>query len=132
LIRVFRAVDNIFIRLEVEATSICMSDEVGLLCGCGEFCGSCAYHTGEKQPLCPGCASHKGRPFWGVCKIYDCIAEHGVEHCGKCEEFPCDSFIDHYEESTPEGQRNAVFRAGLLAYRARHGDVKTLELLRKL
>jgi len=124
--------DADFIREAVEALAIDMAEEQDLLNGCGEFCGTCAYYTGEKQPPCPGCASHKGRPFWGVCKVYDCIADHGVEHCGKCEEFPCDSFIGHYEESAPEGQRNAVFQAGLLAYRARHGDRKMLELLRKL
>jgi len=109
-----------------------MAEERGLLSGCGEFCGPCPYHTGEKQPPCPGCASHEGHPFWGECKVYECIVAKGVAHCGLCSEFPCDPFVDHYEESAPDGQRAAVHRAGVLAYRARHGDEKTLMLLKKL
>lgn len=100
--------------------------------GCGEFCGTCSYHTGNKQPYCPGCNVVKGKPFWGECKIFECINKHGIEHCGLCEEFPCDEFINHYEEALPEGQKNAIFRAGLLAYRSKHGDVKTVELLKSL
>jgi len=109
-----------------------MAEESGYFPGCGEFCGSCPYHTGEKQPSCPGCDVVKGKPFWGECEVYTCIAEHGVEHCGLCGEFPCDLFINHYEEAAPEGQRSAVFRAGVLAYRAKHGDAKALKLLKKL
>lgn len=109
-----------------------MTDTNGYLPGCGEYCGLCPYHTGVKQPLCPGCNVVKGKPFWGECKIYICTSDHDVQHCGVCEEFPCEDFINHYEEALPEGQRNAVFRAGLLAYRAIHGDTKTIKLLEKL
>jgi len=38
----------------------------------------------------------------------------------------------HYDPDNPEGQRNAVVRAGILAYRTRHGDDKALELFRKI
>jgi len=116
--------------MEVEA--IDLVEEHRHLAGCGEFCGSCAYHTGEKQPPCPSCEEHRGHPFWGECRTYSCITAHGVGHCGVCEEFPCENFINQYDPGNPEGQRDAVFRAGLLAYRARHGDANTLKLLRKL
>ena len=109
-----------------------MDDESSLLAGCGEFCGSCPYHTGEKQPLCPGCVSHGGHPFWGECGLHACMEDHGVDHCGACGEFPCDKFIDQFDPNSPEGQRSSIFRAGVLAYRARHGEGKTLELLGKL
>ncbi len=99
---------------------------------CGEFCSTCVYHTGGKEPHCPGCGTVRGKPFWGRCPIYACADKKGVEHCGLCPDFPCDAFIGHYEESLPEGQRNAVTRAGILAYRARHGDDKTIELLKKI
>jgi hypothetical protein len=106
-------------------------DEV-IFPGCGEFCNSCVYYTGEKEPKCPGCSSENGEPFWGECSVFKCMADRNVEHCGLCGEFPCDLFINHYEETLPEGQRVAVLKAGVLAYRARHGDEKTIELLRKI
>jgi hypothetical protein len=40
--------------------------------------------------------------------------------------------MNHYDPNNPEGQRNAVVRAGILAYRTEHGDKKTLEMLNKL
>jgi hypothetical protein len=98
--------------------------------GCGTLCTDCEYHTGEKTPQCPGCSSMKGKPFWGECKLYACIMEHDVEHCGVCTEFPCDMFIETFDPS--HGQVSAVIRAGILAYRAKHGDEKTVELSRKV
>ncbi|NLF09639.1 MAG: DUF3795 domain-containing protein [Pirellulaceae bacterium] len=60
---------------------------------CGLHCGSCEYH-GEK---CPGCGHLDGRPFWtehlptGVCPMHDCCRNvKQLEHCGLCEEFPCE------------------------------------------
>jgi hypothetical protein len=74
----------------------------------------------------------EGEALLGECKIYSCHSDRGVRHCGLCGDFPCNEFINHYEETLPEGQRNAVFRAGLLDYRVRHGDEKTVALLKKL
>jgi len=109
-----------------------MIDEYSYFPGCGEHCPTCHYHAEGSSPHCPGCDVVKGRPFWGECKIYSCHSDRGVQHCGLCGDFPCDDFINHYEEALPEGQRNAVFRAGVLAYRARHGDEKAVALLKKL
>ena len=97
---------------------------------CGTVCDDCEYLKGEKQPSCPGCASVEGKPFWGECRTYSCAGEQGVEHCGLCGEFPCDRFIATFDPS--HGQVSAVIRAGILAYRARHGDEKAVELSRKL
>jgi len=47
-------------------------------------------------------------------------------------DFPCDFFVEHFDPNNPEGQRNAVTRAGLLAYRKKHGDKKWLNLVTKL
>jgi hypothetical protein len=55
-----------------------------------------------------------------------------MAHCGECGEFPCEQFIGHYDPNNPEGQRNAVVRAGVLSYRAKHGDQKTSILLNKI
>jgi hypothetical protein len=111
-----------------------MSKGFGLLTVCGEDCGHCQNYLGEKQPRCAGCDALKGKPFWatGTCPIYACTNKQGVNHCGVCKEFPCEQFMNHYDPNNPEGQRNAVARAGILAYRAKHGDEKASALLNKL
>ena len=106
-----------------------MVDDV-IFSGCGTVCDDCEYFKGEKEPKCPGCEALEGKPFWGSCQTYACVQEHGVEHCGVCGEFPCDRFIETFDPS--HGQVSSVIRAGLLAYRARHGDEKAVELSRKL
>jgi hypothetical protein len=98
--------------------------------GCGVICNDCEYLTGEKEPKCPGCTIHEGKPFWGECPTFSCVKEHGVQHCGLCGEFPCDRFIDMYDPA--HGQVSSLIRAGLLAYRAKHGDEKAVELARKI
>jgi hypothetical protein len=97
---------------------------------CGALCDYCVYFREEKQPTCPGCRAVEGKPFWGSCETYACAEEHGVEHCGLCGDFPCDGFVSRYDPS--EGQESALQRAGLLAYSARHGDEKAVELARKI
>ncbi len=56
--------------------------------------------------------------------------EHGVAHCGLCGEFPCEMFMDTFDPS--HGPVSAAIRAGILAYRARHGDAKAAERARKI
>lgn len=97
---------------------------------CGLICDDCEYFKGAKEPRCPGCKALRGKPFWGECPTYACAAEHAVEHCGLCAEFPCDKFIGMYDPT--HGPASAVLRAGLLAYRARHGDQKAVDLSRKI
>lgn len=97
---------------------------------CGIVCDECGWFRGEKEPHCPGCTAVKGEPFWGTCLTYSCVEEHGVEHCGLCADFPCDGFIVRYDPR--EGPVNAVIRAGLLAYRAKHGDEKAIELTKRI
>ena len=101
-----------------------------LLAPCGEYCGFCLYYKKEKTPSCSGCANHKGHPFWGECKLYACATEHKVEHCGLCTDFPCDLFVKQFD---PEhGQKSAIIRAGLLAYRKKAGPEKYFEMVKKL
>jgi hypothetical protein len=97
---------------------------------CGTICDDCDYYKGEKEPKCPGCTAHEGKPFWGKCQTYACAGEHGVEHCGLCGEFPCDKFVGLFDPS--HGQVSSVIRTGILAYRAKHGDEKAAELARKI
>ena len=101
-----------------------------LLASCGAYCGSCSYFLKERIPHCSACGTHKGHPFWGECKLYACASEHKVEHCGLCNDFPCNLFVDQYD---PEhGQKSAVTRAGLLAYRKKAGSEKYVEMVKKL
>lgn len=101
-----------------------------LLAPCGTHCGLCSYFNKERTPYCPGCDTQKGHPFWGECKLYACAKGHEVEHCGLCVEFPCDQFVDQYD---PEyGQKSAIMRAGLLAYRKKAGTEKYVEMVKKL
>ncbi len=101
-----------------------------ILTACGLICNDCEYFKGEKNPQCSGCTSIKGKPFWGTCPIYTCSLEKNVTHCGKCTNFPCDKFIGQYDPA--HGPSSALVRAGLLAYRAKHGDEKFIELSRKI
>lgn len=49
-----------------------------------------------------------------------------------CGQFPCGQLASHYDPDNPQGQRNAVIRIGILAYRTKHGDEKAIELAEKL
>jgi hypothetical protein len=88
----------------------------------------------KKNPSCSGCGDHKGHPFWGECKLYACVTEHEVEHCGLCTDFPCDLFVGHFEgpPDSIEGQRDAILRLGFLAYRKKVGIEKYFAMIRKL
>jgi len=66
----------------------------------------------------------------GECKLYACFRDHEVEHCGLCNDFPCDLFINQYD---PEhGQKSAIMRVGLLIYRKKSGTEKYIEMVKKL
>ena len=62
---------------------------------CGLFCGTCE-HLDTK---CNGCGIQKGKPFWTImmnvdcCPLYNCcVNKKQLEHCGLCNEFPCETF----------------------------------------
>ena len=96
---------------------------------CGLLCSDCAWYKGQNEPKCHGCSAVDGKPFWGTCLTYACTKEHGVKHCGHCNDFPCMEFMDRFDPR--EGPENSLIRAGLLAFRAKHGDKAAVELLRK-
>jgi hypothetical protein len=104
--------------------------ETRLLAPCGTYCAFCPYYTKEKTPHCPGCETQQGHPFWGECKLFACSKNHKVEHCGLCLEFPCTLFVNQYDPQ--HGQRSAITRVGLLAYRKKAGTEKYIEMVRRL
>jgi hypothetical protein len=101
---------------------------------CGASCDRCPSYLGtdELGRTCPGCLEANGNPWWGVCNVFRCSKNKDLQHCGLCDQFPCDRLIAHYDPDNPQGQRNAVLRVGILAYRARHGDEKVTGLVMKL
>jgi len=51
--------------------------------------------------------------FWGECDLAKCCIAKGLDHCGKCEEFPCEqlkacSFSKEYGDN---GRRIENLRA---------------------
>jgi hypothetical protein len=74
---------------------------------CGIYCGDCECYTAKDNPLlldqlvskgikkqslpCPGCRSGTGRccVIENTCETYICAADHQVDFCFECSEFPC-------------------------------------------
>jgi len=54
---------------------------------CGILCRQCKY----REPMnCAGCIAID-KPFWGeACPVKSCCEGRGHEHCGQCDEFPCE------------------------------------------
>lgn len=79
---------------------------------CGLFCGNCE-HLDTK---CKGCGIQKGKPFWTTmmkvecCPIYSCsVNTKQLEHCGLCNEFPCEIFNQLRDPSlSDEEAKNAL------------------------
>lgn len=86
---------------------------------CGAYCEKCDAY----KKTCAGCVETDGKPFFlkemnlDICQVWQCVAEHKVEHCGICKEFPCDKFLNWYDPK--RGIATSLRRAGLLALRKR-------------
>ena len=73
-----------------------MANGITLAAACGLYCGDYEY----LQENCQGCNQVEGKPFWTeqldmeVCPLYGCcVDQRELEHCGLCDEFPCELFI---------------------------------------
>ena len=81
---------------------------------CGLYCGTCEYY----QKQCQGCGNQKGKPFWTVlmkveaCPLYNCCNnQKQLEHCGLCDEFPCETFTALRDPSLGEEEARKALRA---------------------
>jgi hypothetical protein len=77
---------------------------------CGIYCGDCDY---REKMNCPGCSAATGKMFWGKCEVALCCMDKGLDHCGLCPDFPCDTlrgFADDAEQGD-DGQRIRNARA---------------------
>ncbi len=106
--------------------------KISRLHACGAYCDDCPSYKGKEAPACEGCIETRGNPWWGECKLFKCASDKGVSFCGACDDFPCEISVTHFDPDNPVGQRNAIVRIGIQAYRAKHGDEKALELAEKL
>ena len=94
-----------------------MVQEPTLAASCGIYCGGCEILDKD----CTGCGQVHGKPFWTekfdmeVCLLYDCcVNKKQLEHCGLCDELPCDTFLKFYdpaltEEEAEQSVRDRVF-----------------------
>jgi hypothetical protein len=99
---------------------------------CGLYCGACEYF--KKQ--CQGCGYQEGKPFWTtqfkleVCPLYDCcINKKQLEHCGLCDEFPCETFTGLRDPSLGEQEAKEALcvRQNELVKRRETGTERWLE-----
>ena len=77
---------------------------------CGLYCGDCD-HLGNP---CKGCGNEDGKPFWttqagmDVCPLHDCCTnKKGLEHCGLCDELPCEIFLTLRDPALSDEEFNA-------------------------
>jgi|SRR5450756_117654 len=112
-----------------------MSDEK-LAAVCGLYCGPCEY-LGEQ---CGGCGYIEGKPFWTsemrieTCPLYDCcINKKQLEHCGLCDELPCETFLSLSDPalSPEEVEKSIRVRRDELLKRKEIGTERWLESLQQ-
>jgi hypothetical protein len=91
-----------------------MTDNTALAAACGLYCGDCEYLGGQ----CSGCGNVEGKPFWTgqlglvVCPVYNCsVLRQGIEHCGLCEEFPCELFTSLRDPNMSDEEAENSVRA---------------------
>lgn len=68
---------------------------------CGILCGECKFYLDGN---CKGCLEIS-KPFWGeACPVKSCCEEKSKEHCGICENFPCQQLHAFaYDEKQGDG-----------------------------
>lgn len=90
-----------------------MAEERALAAACGLYCGDCE-HLGSQ---CQGCGQVQGKPFWTaqfgveVCPLYGCcVNQKHLEHCGLCDEFPCETFNSLRDPSLSDEEAEQALR----------------------
>jgi hypothetical protein len=58
---------------------------------CGRYCGGCEPYV---EGRCCGCGYQLGLTCRGECVVFQCcVCQRGLEHCGLCQDFPCEVFL---------------------------------------
>ncbi len=109
-----------------------MSDK-NLAPPCGLYCGACEYIGNN----CLGCGNVLGKPFWtekmsvNICPLFDCcVNSKNLEHCGLCNELPCDLFKSFYDPSLSqeEAMKSVASRQNELLKRKEIGTEDWIKL----
>lgn len=104
-----------------------MKSDFNIASPCGLICDECPWFQGKMEQNCPGCLTQKGKPFWGECEVFQCSVMQKVSHCGECQDFPCETIINHFDPNNPKGFQEAIFKIGQLTVRAKIGTKEWLE-----
>ncbi len=78
--------------------------DMRLIAMCGAYCGVCSY---REETNCPTCQVAKGDMFHGECQVAKCCVDKGLNHCGLCDDLPCDMLeaIFNNPEHGDDGER---------------------------
>ncbi len=60
--------------------------------GCSDGFVNCLGNVPKTDIVCGGCKSHSTYAGCRACLIRKCAVKKGIEHCIKCEEYPCGMF----------------------------------------
>jgi hypothetical protein len=92
---------------------------------CGAICENCL----ACDKPCKGCHETGGRPYFyknnEKCPVFECSQNKQIEHCGLCDSFPCDIFLNKFDPD--RGIITALRRAGLLSLRKKIGTEKWIK-----
>lgn len=61
---------------------------------CGDYCGKCTNHPTR----CRGCTLD-GHP---ECHFLQCTLSRAIEHCGLCDDFPCQALSEFVPDDHPD------------------------------
>jgi hypothetical protein len=86
------------------ATETAPGETMTQLAMCGLDCRLCeAFQSGT----CPGCHAVSGKPFWGECRLAQCVTDRSLPNCSACSDFPCALLYEfaYDKDEGDDGQR---------------------------
>jgi len=78
--------------IDREQVNFELRDVLKVQSACGLLCDFCNFKESQN---CKGCLSTGGKPFYGICPIAQCCIEKGLEHCGQCDQMPCEKLKEY-------------------------------------
>lgn len=97
-----------------------------LISPCGLVCSECRFFDN----LCAGCHQVQGKTFWaaehteeGVCPLFACSAERGLNSCGVCPELPCRKFYDLKDPDLSDEAHKEMIQKRVDVLRGKEGDI---------
>ncbi|MCY1151069.1 MAG: DUF3795 domain-containing protein [Sphaerochaetaceae bacterium] len=88
---------------------------------CGTYCLSCDW---KDKMNCKGCKDSNANPFWGECEIAKCAIEKEYNHCGECQNLPCEKLTQAFNSKDHGDSGERLINLNYW----RHGINKFLEI----